>query len=172
MRVRPLCLHLSASFLAGAIATALLFGRPVELSAPGFAQASYAAVPGSFRYGPYPAEVLRVIDGDTLEARVRVWPGQEVVTKVRLRGVDAPELRGRCASERALAERARHRLFKLVTSGPVVLSGIGPDKYFGRVVADLALANGGDAGAALLAERLARRYAGRTRAGWCEGSPP
>ena len=32
----------------------------------------------------YPADVLRVIDGDTFEARVRVWPGLDVDTKVRL----------------------------------------------------------------------------------------
>src|SRR5690348_503028 len=36
----------------------------------------------------YPAEVLRVIDGDTFAARVRVWPGLDVETKVRLRGID------------------------------------------------------------------------------------
>jgi endonuclease YncB( thermonuclease family) len=35
----------------------------------------------------YPAEVLRIIDGDTFEARVRVWPGLDVDTKVRLRGI-------------------------------------------------------------------------------------
>ena len=33
----------------------------------------------------YPANVLYVIDGDTFEARVRIWPGTEVTTKVRLR---------------------------------------------------------------------------------------
>jgi endonuclease YncB( thermonuclease family) len=38
----------------------------------------------------HPAEVLRVLDGDTFEARVRLWPGLDVTTKVRLRGVDAP----------------------------------------------------------------------------------
>jgi endonuclease YncB( thermonuclease family) len=37
----------------------------------------------------YPAQVLRVIDGDTFDARVRIWPGMEAVTRVRLRGVDA-----------------------------------------------------------------------------------
>ena len=48
----------------------------------------------------HPAEILRVIDGDTFEARVRVWPGLDITTKVRLRGIDAPELRAHCEGER------------------------------------------------------------------------
>ena len=55
----------------------------------------------------YPADVLRVIDGDTFEARVRVWPGLDVDTKVRLRGIDAPELHARCGDEKVKAEAAR-----------------------------------------------------------------
>jgi len=54
-----------------------------------------------------PAEVLRVIDGDTFEARVRIWHGMDVTTRGRLRGIEAPELHARCAEERgrAVAER-------------------------------------------------------------------
>ena len=55
----------------------------------------------------YPAELLRVIDGDTFAARVRVWRGFEVDTKVRLRAIDAPELHARCAREYLKAEAAR-----------------------------------------------------------------
>ena len=55
----------------------------------------------------YPAEVVRVIDGDTFQARVQVWPGLSVDTKVRLRGIDAPELHARCADETQGASRAR-----------------------------------------------------------------
>ena len=54
----------------------------------------------------YPAQVLHVNDGDTFEARVSVWPGLEITTKVRLRGIDAPELRSRCADELAKAQAA------------------------------------------------------------------
>src|SRR5262245_16221672 len=31
--------------------------------------------------GSHPADVLRVHDGDTFEARVHVWPGMQVTTK-------------------------------------------------------------------------------------------
>jgi endonuclease YncB( thermonuclease family) len=55
----------------------------------------------------YPAEVVRIIDGDTFQVRVQVWPGLSVDAKVRLRGIDAPELHARCADEYAKAQAAR-----------------------------------------------------------------
>jgi endonuclease YncB( thermonuclease family) len=55
--------------------------------------------------GPFQAELVRVIDGDTFEARVRIWFGQEITTLVRIRGIDAPELKARCGSEASKARR-------------------------------------------------------------------
>ncbi len=126
-----------------------------------------AAAPTGPGPGAYQARILRVIDGDTVEARVGVWIGQEIVTKVRLRGVDAPELGGGCASSRGLAEQARARLEGLLGNAPVVLSEIGPDRYFGRVLARLTVASGAEAGETLHREGLARRYRGGRREGWC-----
>ena len=54
----------------------------------------------------YPAEVIQVIDGDTFEARIHLWPGLDVTTRVRLRGIDAPELKAHCPQEREMAEIA------------------------------------------------------------------
>ena len=56
------------------------------------------------------AEVVRVIDGDTFEARVHLWPGLDITTRVRLRGIDAPEFKARCNEERLRAEAARDAL--------------------------------------------------------------
>src|SRR5450759_3535141 len=53
--------------------------------------------PASALRSGHPAEVVRVLDGDTFEARVRIWPGMDVTTRVRLRGIDAPELHARRA---------------------------------------------------------------------------
>jgi endonuclease YncB( thermonuclease family) len=61
--------------------------------------------------------VIRIIDGDTFEARVRVWPGLNVDTKVRLRNVDAPELHARCADELAKAQAARAALETMLAAG-------------------------------------------------------
>lgn len=114
-----------------------------------------------------PAEVLRVIDGDTFEARVRLWPGLEMTTRVRLRGIDAPELKSACADEFDRAQVARQALEALLAEGPVAIFNIGPDKYHGRVVADAQTPRTPDVSAALLAAGHARPYQGGRRGGWC-----
>jgi endonuclease YncB( thermonuclease family) len=114
-----------------------------------------------------PAEVLRVIDGDTFEARVHVWPGLDVTTKVRLRGIDAPEMKAMCAQERVQAEAARETLRTILAEGEVGVFGVTLDKYGGRVVADAATRATANVSSALLAKGLARTYAGGRRRGWC-----
>ena len=99
-----------------------------------------------------------------------IWLGQEIITKVRIRGIDAPEIAGACGQERTQAEAARERLAALIGGAPVTLAEIGPDKYSGRIVARLmtgAPDHPVDAGAALVSEGLARRYSGKRREGWC-----
>jgi endonuclease YncB( thermonuclease family) len=115
-----------------------------------------------FLAGPVPAVLVRVIDGDTLLVRARVWLDLEVVTRVRLRDVNAPELRARDEEERARAEAARAFVANLAEGAPLVLSEIGQDKYGGRVVARVA-AGGEDLGAALLALGHARPMGPRGR---------
>ena len=115
----------------------------------------------------YPAEVLRVIDGDTFEARVRVWPGLDVDTKVRLRGIDAAELHARCADELARAQAARVALQSLLAAGGVTVSDVGVDKYGGRVDARVATRASADVSAAMLSGNFARAYDGGRRGSWC-----
>jgi endonuclease YncB( thermonuclease family) len=120
--------------------------------------------------GVHPADVLRVIDGDTFEARVRVWPGIEITTKVRLRGIDAPELgRPGCPEERTKAEAARDALKAMLAEGDVAVLRVGLDKYGGRVLADAATRATPDISAAMLAKGFARPYAGGRRDSWCGG---
>lgn len=115
----------------------------------------------------YPAEVLRVIDGDTFEARVRAWPGMEIVTKVRLRGIDAPELRAQCKEERRGAEAAHDALAALLKQGEVAISRVSLDKYGGRVVADASTRLTPNVSDALLKAGVARPYSGGRRESWC-----
>jgi endonuclease YncB( thermonuclease family) len=117
--------------------------------------------------GPLSARVLAVLDGDTLEVAAQVWLGQEVRTKVRLDGIDTPELRGKCAAESAAAVRARAFLAGAVGEGRVVLRDVRYGKYAGRVLARVMAADGRDLGQALIAERLARPYGGGRRETWC-----
>ncbi len=117
--------------------------------------------------GPYAATVERVIDGDTLAVRVPLWIGQELHVLVRIRGIDAPERRSRCAAERRLARRAGAYLAAMVSGGPVRLSRISGGKYFGRVLADVTTAEGNDVAPRLLSRKLVRPYRGKARTGWC-----
>ncbi len=115
----------------------------------------------------HPADVLRVLDGDTFEARVHIWPGMDITTKIRLRGIDAPEMRARCPDERTKAEAAREALIRVLGEGSVAISNIGQDKYGGRVDADVSTARIADVAAAMLESGHARRYGGGRRASWC-----
>lgn len=117
--------------------------------------------------GGHPAEVLRVFDGDTFEARVRIWPGMDVTTKVRLRGIDAPEMSARCEDERVKAVAAREALARMLSEGAVGISRIGQDKYGERVDADVSTARTSDVSPALLERGLVRRYGGGRRESWC-----
>jgi micrococcal nuclease len=119
--------------------------------------------------GPYPAEVERIVDGDTLAVRVAIWIGQDLNVLVRIRGIDAPEVHGHCDDETVRAREARVALEQLVTGGEVALTAIEGDKYFGRVIADVTTLAGQNVGAALLAGGYARTYDGGKRQSWCGG---
>lgn len=120
--------------------------------------------------GPVVAEVVEVIDGDTLRVRAHIWLGQTVEVSVRIAGVDAPELRGRCAEERQAAAAARSLLAALTADGTVLLRDVTHDKYGGRVVALVADRTGRDLGQAVVEAGLARFYGGGSRRSWCDGS--
>lgn len=119
--------------------------------------------------GPVEARVLRVVDGDTFVAEALVWPGHAVRVSVRIRGIDAPEMRSRCAAEKRAARRARAALERLIGGAPVSVSNIGGGKYYGRVLADVTNAGGEELGPALMAAALVRAYQGGRRVPFCEG---
>jgi micrococcal nuclease len=116
--------------------------------------------------GPVLADVIRVIDGDSVTVHAHPWPGIVIETIVRMRGLDTPEIRGRCEAEKARAAHARDRLAELAGSR-VLLVEVEPDKYGGRVGARVLTENGTDIASALIAEGLARPYDGGKRQGWC-----
>lgn len=119
--------------------------------------------------GPITADVVAVVDGDTVTVRARIWLGQSIETTVRIDGVDAPERRGRCTAERVRAEAARTFVTERIGDAPVVLRDVRFGKYAGRVLARVEAAGGIDLAMALIGAGLARSYAGGTRDGWCDG---
>lgn len=99
---------------------------------------------------------VRVVDGDTLAV------GSE---KIRLVGVDAPELRGaHCPAELALARLAAARLEALTAGGAPKIERRGVDRY-GRTLA-VVRAAGVDVGARLIEEGYARPWPAHRH--WCE----
>ncbi len=117
------------------------------------------AEPGVQRLGAAP-QACRAVDGDTLACGA---------ARVRVVGLDAPEMRGECGAERALARRARARLDELARGG-LRLSQTGTDRY-NRPLAVVRDAEGRDVARVLIGEGLARPYDGRgRRRGWCDGA--
>lgn len=114
-------------------------------------------------------DVLRTIDGDTFLARLHQRDGRDLVVRVRLRGIDAPELKAACQEELDKAEAAARALRDLLAQGGVTITNLGPDKY-GRVLADVATRRTANVSAALLAGGYARSYDGGHRDGWCARS--
>ena len=117
--------------------------------------------------GPVTAHVERVVDGDTIEVKAAIWLEQSVTVRVRIEGVDAPEMEARCAAERERAEAARAFLERRIGGGEVRLSSVVYDKYGGRVRASVADREG-DIAKALLARGLVWPYRGGKRMAWCE----
>lgn len=111
--------------------------------------------------GPVAAEILRIVDGDTILVNARPWPQQTVEVLVRIRGIDAPEIRARCAAIRMAAGEAKAHLAQLLpASGTVFLTNVSGDKYFGRVVADVFLEDGSNPAQEMIAAGLALPYDG------------
>ncbi|WP_312862159.1 thermonuclease family protein [Rhizobium sp. P32RR-XVIII] len=111
--------------------------------------------------GPVAAEILRVIDGDTLLVEAQPWPQQKMEVYMRIRGIDTPELRSKCESVRQAGLEAQHALEELAATSPrIQLTRISGDKYFGRIVADVTLSDGRSVADDLLLAGLARTYDG------------
>ena len=85
---------------------------------------------------------------------------------VRIRGVDTPEIRGKCEAEKEGAVAARDFLRELLArAARIDLVDVKRGKYF-RIVATVR-ADGVDMAAALIENGLGRPYGGGKRAEWC-----
>lgn len=77
--------------------------------------------------GPYEAEIIRIIDGDTVDVSVALWPGLWAEYSVRVKGIDAPELfRPDCEAEKIWAIEAREQAERLYPSGLMCNLGMSP----------------------------------------------
>ena len=118
--------------------------------------------------GPIPAKVLRIVDGDTIVVRAHIWLGQTIESIVRIRGIDTPEMKGKCEFERQKAEEAKKFVEKMIDGKDIFLEQISYDKYGGRVVAIIKTKGHKSLAEEMINKGLAREYQGKTKQGWCK----
>ena len=77
-------------------------------------------------------------DGDTCNAKMLGVPDTLKKIKIRINGIDTPEIKGKCEREKKLALEAKVFINDLIKNSTVIyLKNLKWGKYGGRVVADL-----------------------------------
>ena len=113
-------------------------------------------------------EVRSIYDADTFRVTIKGWP--DIIGKgipIRVLGVDAPEMRGKCKSEKLAARIAKQHTVELLRSAKVIeLTNMQRGKYF-RILANVMI-DGVNLADSLISNGLARSYDGGKRDGWCE----
>ena len=88
----------------------------------------------------YSAKVVRIIDGDTIEVNIDLGFSTIIhKEKVRLLGIDTPELRSKDPEEKARAQEAKKFVQNLLPVGTDVIIRTQKDKKgkYGRYLADV-----------------------------------
>lgn len=114
------------------------------------------------------ALVIDAYDGDTLSVKADIWPDLTHSSNVRVRGVDTPEIRGRCAQERELAIAARDYVRSLLIEQTITLTELENDLYGGRVLATVRLSTGEVLADLLIEKGYGRAYEEGKRQSWCD----
>ena len=113
------------------------------------------------------SKVISVYDGDTFRVNIDSLPplvGKNI--PIRLKGVDTPEIQGKCQYERDLALKARDFVrSKLANAKEIRLQELQRGKYF-RIVADV-IVDGMSLEKELLENELAYKYSGGKKSSWC-----
>lgn len=84
----------------------------------------------------YNAKVINIVDGDTVDVNVDL--GFNIFFKVRLRlnGINTPELKESDPVKREMANKAKARVAELIKDRDVIIESRKMDKY-GRYLADI-----------------------------------
>lgn len=113
------------------------------------------------------SEVTSIYDADTFRANIKGYPpivGERM--SIRVNGVDAPEIRGKCESEKIAAREAKQFTVEALRSAKTIeLRNIERGKYF-RILADV-YTDGKSLAEGLIKSGHARTYDGGKREGWC-----
>ena len=114
------------------------------------------------------SEVRSIYDADTFRASIDGWPdiiGESM--PIRVNGIDAAEMRGKCQKEKDMARAAKKATVAMLREAKQIeLRNMKRGKYF-RIIADVYV-DGKNLGEALVRQGLAREYHGGKREGWCD----
>jgi len=112
-------------------------------------------------------QVTSIYDADTFRVDIEGYPaiaGEHI--SIRVLGVDAPEIRGKCEAEKISARQAKQFTVELLRSAQVIeLHNMQRGKYF-RILADVYI-DGSSLADLLISMGHARPYDGGKRKGWC-----
>ena len=112
------------------------------------------------------SRIIKVIDGDTFRVDINELPniiGKNI--RIRILGIDAPEINGKCAFEKELAIKARDFVQILLDNADsVILKNLDRGNFF-RLLAEV-IVDGKNLGELLIAKDLAVRYQGK-KSSWC-----
>lgn len=128
---------------------------------------SLMLVPFGYAQDVTVSHIHSVYDADTFRVDIDGWP--DIIGKnipIRVNGVDAAEIRGKCPTEKQQARDARDYTRAFLEQGQAIeLRNIERGKYF-RLIADVYV-DGNSLSEALIESGHAREYHGGTRKGWC-----
>ena len=112
------------------------------------------------------SRIIKVIDGDTFRVDINELPdiiGKNI--RIRILGIDAPEINGKCSFEKELAIKARDFVQILLDNADsVILKNLDRGNFF-RLLAEV-IVDGKNLGELLIAKDLAVRYQGK-KSSWC-----
>ena len=107
------------------------------------------------------SRIIKVIDGDTFRVDINELPdiiGKNI--RIRILGINAPEINGKCVFEKELAIKARDFVQILLDNADlVVLKNLNRGNFF-RLLAEV-IVDGKNLGELLVANDLAVRYQGK-----------
>ena len=114
------------------------------------------------------SDVISIYDADTFRVNIKDWP--DVIgsmVPIRVLGIDAPEIKGKCQAEKDKAREAKQFTVEALRTAKVIeLRNIKRGKYF-RILADV-FVDGKNLSASLMKAGHARAYDGGKRGAWCE----
>ena len=110
-----------------------------------------------------------VYDGDTFYSELCALPKPLKDVSIRISGIDTPEIRTTCLSEKSLGYAAKKQLEDLLAGQTeIIVKNVEWDKYGGRIDGDVYLPDGTSVAVKMIESGLARPYTGGARQSWCE----